>query len=125
MASTDTDRISQFKSDIADMKLKTGAGNKENLLQVAGAVLMVAGIALAFIAYMACRNVTPNVARQAPLVDGNTYLALAITGLAVAVSGAAMFLRYSLAKFMRIWLLRQMYESQAHIDQVVAAVRER
>ena len=45
--------------------------------------------------------------------------------LALAVVGAAVFLRYSLARFLRFWLLRQLYEGQAHIDQVVAALGER
>ena len=36
-----------------------------------------------------------------------------------------MFLRYSLARFLRFWLLRQLYEGQSHIDQVVAALGER
>ena len=42
--------------------------------------------------------------------------------LALAVAGAAVFLRYSLARFLRFWLLRQLYEGQSHIDQVVAAL---
>ena len=49
---------------------------------------------------------------------------LAVGMLALAVVGAAVFLRYSLGRFLRFWLLRQMYEGQAHVDQVVAAVRE-
>jgi hypothetical protein len=32
------------------------------------------------------------------------------------------FLRYSLARFLRFWLLRQLYEGQAHVDEVVAAL---
>jgi hypothetical protein len=42
--------------------------------------------------------------------------------LAVAVTGAAVFLRYSLARFLRFWLLRQLYEGQSHIDQIVGAL---
>jgi hypothetical protein len=34
--------------------------------------------------------------------------------------GAAVFLRYSLARFLRFWLLRQLYEGQAQVDQLVA-----
>ena len=36
--------------------------------------------------------------------------------------GAALFLRYSMAKFLRFWLLRQIYESQSHVDQLTAAL---
>ena len=45
--------------------------------------------------------------------------------LAVTAVGAAVFLRYSLARFLRLWLLRQLYEGQAHVDQVAEAVRTR
>jgi hypothetical protein len=47
---------------------------------------------------------------------------LASSMLALAVAGAAVFLRYSLARFLRFWLLRQLYEGQAHVDEVVAAL---
>jgi hypothetical protein len=115
---TTSNRIDQFKSDIAEMKLKTGTSSRERGLQVLGALLMIAGIAVAFGAYQSSLN--QNDAR-----DIQSNIAMAIGGLTLTVTGAALFLRYSLARFLRLWLLRQMYEGQAHIDQVVEAVRER
>jgi hypothetical protein len=32
------------------------------------------------------------------------------------------FVRYSLARFLRFWLLRQLYEGQAHMDRLVGAL---
>jgi hypothetical protein len=125
MTTTDTDRISQFKSDIAEMKLKTGGSSKEGTLQLLGALLMAAGIAVSVIAYFATKNITPNILIKTPERDASAYTQLGLLGLTLAIVGAAMFLRYSLAKFFRLWLLRQIYEGQANIDQVVAAVRER
>jgi hypothetical protein len=125
MTMTDTDRISQFKSDIAEMKLKTGGGSKEGPLQAVGVLLMVVGIALTAVSYFATKNITPDVLKQGPLRDASAYTQLALLGLTLAVVGAAMFLRYSLAKFFRLWLLRQIYEGQAHVDQIAAAVKER
>ena len=43
----------------------------------------------------------------------NSYTPLAIAGLAISVVGGFLFLRYSLAKFLRFWLLRQVYEQRA------------
>jgi hypothetical protein len=43
--------------------------------------------------------------------------------LALAVAGAAVFLRYSLARFLRFWLLRQLYEGQAQVDRLVGELR--
>ena len=122
METTTTPRIEQFKSDIADMKLKTGTSSKEGALQGIGVLLMLAGIVIAFASYGASLNVKVG---AGDALDSNSYLVLAVGGLALTVMGAALFLRYSIAKFLRFWLLRQMYEGQAHIDQVVEAVRER
>ena len=44
--SQSNDRAEQFKAEIADMRLKTGRGRMEGLLQLLGVVLMVAGIAI-------------------------------------------------------------------------------
>jgi len=115
---TTPSRVDQFKTDISDMKLKTGTASKEGSLQALGALLMVAGIVIAFFSYISATG-------QDNALDQNELIILALTGICVTLTGAALFLRYSLAKFLRFWLLRQMYEGQAHIDQVVDALRER
>ncbi|WP_421118710.1 hypothetical protein ACE2AJ_15275 [Aquihabitans daechungensis] len=37
---------------------------------------------------------------------------LAVFGLSLAVIGMALFLRYSMGRFLRFWLLRLIYEQQ-------------
>ena len=115
---TTPSRVDQFKTDITDMKLKTGTANKEGSLQALGVILMIAGIAIAIGSYISSTG-------QDIALDQNELIILALAGVCITLTGAALFLRYSLAKFMRFWLLRQMYEGQAHIDQVVDAIRER
>jgi hypothetical protein len=119
--SESNDRAEQFKADIAGMKLKTGRANTENLLQVFGVVLMVAGIALALGAYRASLNVTATPGTNVDILNSNSFTPLAIAGLAISVVGGFLFLRYSLAKFLRFWLLRQVYEQRTAIDE--ASVR--
>ena len=109
------DRIDQFKADVAELRLKTGAANRETVLQVVGAVLMVAGVVVALLAYQVSLN-------QDDPRDVQSGIVLAVAMLAVTVVGAVIFLRYSLARFLRFWLLRQLYESQAHVDEVVERV---
>jgi hypothetical protein len=115
---TTTTRVDQFKSDITDMKLKTGNSSKEGALQAFGVLLMIAGIAITVLSYISSTGA--DIA-----ADQTELLSLGFAGVAVTLTGAALFLRYSLAKFLRFWLLRQMYEGQSHIDQVVDAIRER
>jgi hypothetical protein len=113
-------RAEQFKAEIAEMRLKTGRANAERLLQILGVVLMVAGVALALGAYRASLNVTATPNTNVDVLNSNSYTPLAIAGLAMSVVGGFLFLRYSLARFLRFWLLRQVYEQRAAIDEVSA-----
>jgi hypothetical protein len=111
------DRIERLRTDAAELKVGKGAG-REGIYQAAAGVAMAVGVAVAFIAYQL--SLTKDDSR-----DIQSLQILAISMLALAVVGAAVFVRYSLARFLRFWLLRQLYEGQAHIDQVVAALGER
>jgi hypothetical protein len=110
------DRIEQFKQDIEDMRLKTQSSGSEQLLLGIGVALMVVGIIIGFAAFISSTG-------QGDPRDQNELIILSLAGVCLTVTGAAMFLRYSVAKFLRFWLLRQLYEGQAHIDQVVDAIR--
>jgi hypothetical protein len=112
-----TDRAGRFKADIAEMKLKTGRVRTESMLQLAGVVLMLGGIALALGAYAASLNVTATPGSNIDVLDSNSYLPLAVAGLAISVTGGFVFLRYSLARFLRFWLLRQSYEQRLAIEE--------
>jgi hypothetical protein len=114
------DRAEVFKAEIAEMKLKTGRSRAEGLLQILGVVLMAAGIAIALGAYAASLNVTATPGTNVDVLDSNSYTPLAIAGLATSVTGGFLFLRYSLARFLRFWLLRQSYEQRAAIDDASA-----
>src|SRR6202030_3722437 len=122
--SQSNDRAEQFKADIAEMKLKTGRTGAERLLQLLGAALMVAGIAIALGAYSASLNVTATPGTNVDLLDSNSYIALAIAGVAISFTGGFLFLRYSLARFLRFWLLRQAYEQRAAIEDAAGRNEE-
>lgn len=111
------DRIERLKSDAAELNVGRGAA-RDGLYQTLGAVAMVAGVVVALVAYVGSRGLDDTRDIQSTIV-------LALAMLALSITGAAVFVRYSLARFLRFWLLRQLYEGQAHIDQVVEAVASR
>jgi hypothetical protein len=111
------ERIDEFKGEIASMKLKTGKAGRERALISLSVVLMLAGAAVAIGAYAASLNVKITPGSNADVLDANSYVTLAIAGLVVSVVGGFMFLRYSLAAFLRYWLLRQSYEQRVAIDE--------
>jgi hypothetical protein len=119
--SQEIDRTEQFKTEIAEMRVKTGRANAERLLQIVGVLLMIAGVAVALGAYSASLNVTATPGTNVDVLDSNSYTPLAIAGLAMSVVGGFLFLRYSLARFLRFWLLRQVYEQRAAIGQAAAS----
>jgi len=120
MTNTTDDRTARFKEEIADMKLKTDRTRSDRVWQAVGALLMVGGIALAFGAYIASLNVTSTPGSNVDVLNSNSYLPLAIAGLAIAVAGGFVFLRYSLGRFLRFWLLRQIYEQQRVVASTAA-----
>lgn len=112
------DRVERFKSEAAELNLKAGNPGGETKLQILGVVLMVLGIIVAFVAWQGSLGSSDE-------RDVMSYISLAVVGLAVTVAGGVLFLRYSLGKFLRLFLLRQIYEGQQHIDHVVEAVKTR
>jgi hypothetical protein len=109
-----SERIDQFRADIADMHLKDPVtGREANLLRL-GVVLMVAGVALTVIAYSASHGTRLD-------LDQRDDIIAALIGVALTISGAAVFLRYSLAQFFRFWLARLIYEQRAATDRLLAS----
>jgi hypothetical protein len=110
------DRIERLRSDAAGLNVRR-SGARDGLYQAIGAVAMAAGVVFAFVAYQL--SLSKDDSR-----DIQSLQILALAMLALAIVGAAVFLRYSIARFLRFWLLRQLYEGQAHVEQVVAALQQ-
>jgi hypothetical protein len=73
---------------------------------------MVAGLATTVLAYFGSHGTESSLSQR-------DYLIVAVIGLTLAVVGAALFLRYSIAQFLRFWLARLIYEQQAQTDRIV------
>jgi hypothetical protein len=106
------ERVEQFKQEIGDMKVRDPATGRDRVLLRAGIGLMVVGLAVTIIAYFMSHG-TSNPLSQ------NDALVLAIIGLSASIVGGALFLRYSIAAFLRFWLARFIYEQQVQTDRVV------
>ena len=112
------DRVEQFKHEIGEMGLRDPATGRERLLVRVGALALVAGPVITLAAYIQDTSSSGN---GAALQQGDDQI-IALIGVAVAVLGLGLFLRYSLANFLRFWLARLSYEQQAQTDRLIAAV---
>lgn len=109
------ERVEQFKAEIADMKLADPATARDRLLLRAGVALMAVGMGMAPVAYAISHGTTNPLQQRDALV-------LVVVGLVLAVVGAAVFLRYSIAQFLRFWMARLSWEQEAQTDRIVHAV---
>lgn len=109
-------RIDQFKEDIAGLEVKTPADANERWFLIGGIALMVIGLLVIFGGYWGASG-TPYVAEQIPyLLSGG------LLGLGLIVAGGALFVRYSLSRYLRFWLIREIYEQRAQTDRVVESL---
>jgi hypothetical protein len=109
------EKIDQFKAAVADLKLRTGRSRGDLVREIVGAVLMVGGFVAGLIIY------EQSLSQSSSLnLASEQILALAMVGLIVI--GAALFVSSSLSRFLRFWLLRNLYEGQAHVDQIVESL---
>ena len=111
------DRVTEFKAEVADMRLADPALSRDRLLLKVAIALMVIGPLLGAVAYGLSHS-TENPLQQ------RDAIVVALLGVSLAVVGGAMYLRYSLAGFLRFWLARLTYEQKAQTDRVVSAVTD-
>ena len=95
------ERADRFLAELADVKHDSSSRNA-TLARLGGA-LMVVGVVLTIVG-VALSQTTNN-----PL-DQCTDVSLGLCGIALTLAGLALFLRYSLAQFLRFWLLRLVHE---------------
>jgi hypothetical protein len=110
------ERVEQFKEEIASMRLRDPSTARDRLLLRLGIAGMVVGVAHGVYAYTLSHGTTNALQQRDAIV-------IALLGVAVTVAGAALFVRYSVAQFLRFWLARLTYEQQAQTDRVVEAIK--
>lgn len=113
------ERIEAFQSEIDSMKLKAAGAENEARLLILGIVLAVAGIGLAVLTAVQIGN-QDDVVKQTTLLGTGSFL-----GIALVIAGAALFVRFSMARHLRFWLIRLVHESRANTDRIVAAIEGR
>lgn len=118
MAPMGSERRRQFEEEIAAVRIKTGRAEAEARFTVLGVVGLALGAVICFLAYFQSTG-------QGDTHDVISSVILALFGLSVTVIGAALFLRYSVARFLRFWLLRLIYEQRTSNQQRCGAAGRR
>jgi hypothetical protein len=116
---TTDDRIDQFKADIADLQLKTsGKASTEKATSTFGIVLMIVSVVIGIGSFV-------QAGQEDSALDQNELIILGLACISMAIVGSALWMRAAIVRFWRFWMLRSLYEGQAHLDEVVRAIRDR
>jgi hypothetical protein len=109
-------RIEEFKEEIARMRIRPPEDRTERTWLIAGIVLPLLGFAAIGIGWWGASG-SAYPAEQLPYV-----LSGGLLGVGLIVAGAALFVRYSMTRYLRFWLLRVIYEERSQTDRTVEAL---
>jgi hypothetical protein len=104
---SDNPRLEQFKAEIATMRLKESNPAQDAQRLRIGAVLLGAGIVLGIVAFFVSHGTQDALQQRDAIV-------IALIGVSISLAGLALYLRYGLTQFLRLWLARMIFEQQRH-----------
>lgn len=113
---TTGDRAAAFRKEIEDLGATGSVGKTEGLLLRLSSIALGLGVVLA-IAGAAMLTTTSDGADQRAFLSQTTFL-----GTVIVIVGAALFVRYSLGKYLRFWMIRLIHEQRTQTDRIVDAI---
>ena len=109
-------RLEQFEAEITKLKVKGGRADRERLLVILGVLATLAGFIVIAVGLTGVRNATDQ------LSQGDS-MSTTLLGVAIAIVGAVVWARCSLSRYLRYWLVRDLYEQRASTDRIVEAIK--
>ncbi len=110
-------RLEQFEEEIRKLKVKGSRSEPERILLILGILALIGGFVVAVVGLTGVRN-------AGDALEQGDSLALTILGVGIAVVGAIVWARHSLSRYLRYWLVRELYEQRASTDRIVEAIEK-
>ncbi len=112
------ERINQFTEEIAGLKLRGAKGDSERWLLLAGSIMLVAGVGLGVVGGVTASGTSNTADQVAAIATGS------LIGLVLVIAGTALFLRYSMGRFIRFWMVRFVHENRTETDRLIEAIEK-
>jgi len=122
-----TPRLKEFRAEVEGIGVTGGGANPERTGTVAGLVLLVLGLVVALVAALSQRGESSAGdanAMLAEVVTSNNGTIVVVLGLSLAIVGGLIWVRNSLTRYFRYWLVRLIYEDRSNTDRLIEAIRE-
>ena len=118
--STDTmssERLAQLRDEVSKLKVTGGTANPERLAGKWGIGLTIFGGVVAFVSWWSAFN-------SADLGTNVRSQIFAVIGVGISVVGIVIWLRNSLTRYLRFWIIRLVYEQREQTEQLIQALRD-
>ena len=112
-------RLEQLRDETAKLKVTGGMANPERLAGKWGIGLTILGGVIAFVSWWSAFNSAD---------VGSIYRSqiMAAIGIGVSIVGIVIWIRNSLTRYLRFWVIRLVYEQREQTDRLIEALeRER
>ncbi len=121
------DRLQQFGKEVDGLRITGGKASPERTGSLAGSVLMALGLLVALWTALAQRGDTTSADATTILntiVGTENALVVIVLGLSLAIVGGMLWVRNSLTRYLRYWLVRLIYEDRSNTDRLIEAIRD-
>jgi hypothetical protein len=123
-----SERLATFQKEVGQLKVTGGAASPERTGSLVGIAVGLVGVVGGVVCFLSAYNATRFEVIQRFIVLGSVF-----TG--VAVVGAVIWVRNSLTRYLRYWLIRLIYEQREQtsvlvneqrdqMERLIAAIRE-
>jgi hypothetical protein len=112
-------RLAQFEDEVAKLKVTGGGANPERLGSQWGIGLTILGFVIAIISWWSALD-----AKDSAITALRSEI-FALIGIGISLVGIIIWLRNSLTRYLRYWIIRLVYEQREQTDQLIQALREK
>ncbi len=110
-------RLEEFQAEVDEMRISGGRTNPERTAIVLSVLLFAAAIVVEIVAF------SQSSSAEDPR-DQTDMVILALLGVVLALGAVAVFVRVSLTRWFRYWLVRLIYENRAQTDALRDAIED-
>ena len=94
-----------LSAELGKLRASNNSGPMDSKISVLGVLLAVAGLIVILVNFLQSRNFSD-------IRDQMDALILSLFGLGLVIVGATLYIRSSMTRFLRYWLLRMVYEQR-------------
>ena len=110
-----SERLAQLKDEVSKLKVTGGMANPERLAGKWGIGLTILGFVVAIVSWWSAFNAGnfESIHRSA---------IFAAIGIGISIVGIVIWIRNSLTRYLRFWIIRLVYEQREQTDRLIAAL---